>query len=286
MALPTNQSLPVSPVPNVAAADGQPVELFTLNGSAVYTGDSVTVSGGTSSGTGGSGVDAVARSVAASAYAIAVDGTNAASGALDAAIIAQGFGLSAYGVGTAAQARADVAYVLAEVGTNTGTAAYTAAGVAQSRADAAFSVAVDGTNMASAAYAMAQIGTAIPNYTAGGTMTGALVVSNVVVGVGTLPVSSAVNGTLYYDFTGSAYQITTASSGFRLSAKNRRTGAEVCAVIVSNGVQQAITYDTVFSWFGTQVPYTSTTSGKSILVPLTCLNGDGTNVVGATSAQI
>lgn len=255
MALPTNQSLPVSPVPNPAAADGQPVELFTLNGESVYTGGTVTVSG---TGGGGGTTDAVARSVAESAYDIAVDGTTVGLAALGAAIVAQGFGLTAYWVGTAAQ----------------------------SRADEAFSLGVAGTNVADAAYAMAQIGTSTPNYASGGTMTGALIVPNTVIGVGTLPVSSAVSGTLYYDFSGSAYQITTASSGFRLSAKNRRTGAEVCAVIVSNGVQQAITYDTAFSWFGTQVPYTSTTSGKSILVPLTCLNGDGTNVVGATSAQL
>lgn len=90
--MPTNQSLPVSPVPNAAAADGQPVELFTLNGDPVYTGGTVTVSG---SGGGGT-TDDVARSVADAAYDIAVDGTNAALAAQSTASAGSNVGLSAY----------------------------------------------------------------------------------------------------------------------------------------------------------------------------------------------
>ena len=44
MATLTGQILPITYVPNPAAADGAPVELFTLNGSPVYTGDVLTVS--------------------------------------------------------------------------------------------------------------------------------------------------------------------------------------------------------------------------------------------------
>lgn len=48
------QQLPVTYVPNPNAADGADVELFTLNGSPVYTGSDITVSGG-GGGSGGSG---------------------------------------------------------------------------------------------------------------------------------------------------------------------------------------------------------------------------------------
>jgi hypothetical protein len=203
--------------------------------------------------------------VAIDAYTLAVSGTNQAQAAYALAQIGTNTGSTAYSV-------AQSAWSLAQIGTNTGTAAY--------------NLASSGSNVAWAAYQLAQSGTTIPNFSAGGTMTGNLTVPNLIVGIGTVPVSNAISGTLYYDMTGAAYQITTASSAFHVSAKNLTNGAEICAVIVSDGTQRAITYNSVFSWFGTLIPYTSTTADKKILVAMSCFSGTGTNILGATSAQL
>jgi len=162
---------------------------------------------------------------------------------------------------------------------------------AQSIATAAYTLATTGTGTATVAQALAQqahveAGTKVD--LSGGVMTGNLTVPNLIAGTGTVPVSQAVSGTLYYSLTGPAYQVTTATSNFQVSVTNLTNGAETCAVIVSDGTQRAITYDSTFSWFGTQTPYTSTTSGKKILVALSCIlsPSTGTYVLGATSPQI
>ena len=211
---------------------------------------------------------------------VTVQGLNYASGTLSAATqSAQSTADAAYGLaqtGTnaaaSAQSTADAAYLLAQVGTNTGTAAY--------------QLAESGSNYAAAAYALAQIGTAIPNFGAGGTMTGNLKIPNMVVGVGTVPVSEAVSGTMYYDMTGPAYQITTASSPFWVSAKNLSEGAEICAVIVSDGTGRSIGYTGSFAWFGTLMPFTPATANNKILVAMTCISATGTNVIGGIAVQI
>ena len=73
-----------------------------------------------------------------------------------------------------------------------------------------------------------------------------------------------------------------------MSVTNLTNGAETCAVIVSDGTQRAITYDSTFSWFGTQIPYTSASSGKKLLVAISCISSPsaGTYVMGAASAQV
>lgn len=189
--------------------------------------------------------------IASSAFAIAVAGTDAAANAYD---------------------LANDAWILAQIGTNTGTAALT--------------LAESGSNTAWAAYVLAQVGTNIPDFSAGGTMTGNLTVPNLVVGTGTVPTSEAVSGTLYYDMSGPAYQLTTADVAFRVSAKNFTNGAEICAVIISDGTSRALTYESGFSWFGTQIPYTAATVNNKVLVALSCISATGTNVIGATSAQL
>jgi hypothetical protein len=119
-----------------------------------------------------------------------------------------------------------------------------------------------------------------------GTLTGNLYASNTVFGVGTLPVASAVSGTLYYDFAGSAYQQTTASGAFRLSAKNYRPGIAIVAQLISDGTARAITYDSAFAWFGTQIPSTVATTGKQILVTLTSTSSVASGVIAASTPQI
>ena len=224
------------------------------------------------SGTGSSNVDATARSVADFAYYLAQVGTNTGSTAYSVAQAAFSIAVIGTNAAATAQSTASAAYDLAQIGTNTGTAAY--------------NLATSGSNVAWAAYQLAQIGTTIPNFSAGGTMTGNLKVPNIIVGTGTVPVSDGVNGTIYYDMAGPAYQLTTASSPFQVSLKNTSNGAEICAVLISDGTQRAITYDSGFSWFGTQVPYTSVVSGNKILVAMSCISATGTNILGATSAQI
>lgn len=90
-------------------------------------------------------VDATARSIAQSGYAIAQIGTN---------------------TGSTAYSTAQSAYGIAQIGTNVGSTAYSVAQSAFSialsgsnTANGAFAIAVSGTNQATAAYVLAQIGT-------------------------------------------------------------------------------------------------------------------------------
>jgi len=114
----SNQQMPRTPVPNPAAADGEPVVLFTLNGEPVYTGSDVTASG-----TGGGTVDNTARATANSAFSISVIGTNAAATAQSTANSAQATGNSAFSVAVAGTNAAAAASTLATSGSNTGYAA-------------------------------------------------------------------------------------------------------------------------------------------------------------------
>lgn len=237
-----------------------------------------------------------ALSTANSAFSIAIIGTNAASAAQGAANTAesnaqtaQSTASSAFSVAVAgtnaaatAQSTADAGYALAQIGTNTGTAAYTLAQTGDSTANSAFVLAQIGTNTGTAAYNLAAA--ALP--TTGGTLTGNLYVPNTVFGVGTVPLSSGVNGTIQYDFAGSVYQQTTASGTIQVTAKNYRPGVTICAILASDGTQRAVGYDSTFAWFGTQIPYTSTTSGKQIIVTMTSTGNTASGILAATAAQL
>ncbi len=123
-------------------------------------------------------------------------------------------------------------------------------------------------------------------YDGAGTFASNVFASNTVFGVGTLPVASAVSGTLYFDFAGSAYQQTTASGTFMLSAKNYRPGIAIVAQVISDGTARAITYDNTFAWFGTQIPSTVATTGKQILVTLTSTSNAASGIIAASTPQI
>lgn len=103
----SNQQMPRTPVPNPAAADGEPVVLFTLNGEPVYTGSDVTASG-----TGGGTVDNTARATANSAFSIAVAGTNAAAAASTLATSGSNTGYAALQI-----AKAGTNYLISSSGT-------------------------------------------------------------------------------------------------------------------------------------------------------------------------
>ena len=143
-------------------------------------------------------------------------------------------------------------------------------------------IAVAGTNLASMALTWA--GTSVSK--SGGTMTGNLHTPMVVLGVGSVPASTAINGTLYYDFLGPAFQETTYDRTLKIGAKNYTAGAEIAAVLISDGTQRTVTYSTDFSWFGTQVPVTPSTANKKILVALASVGTVPSKVIGATTAQI
>lgn len=179
--------------------------------------------------------------------------------------------------GTSAIAVAEQALALAWSGTN-----------AISLANQALQLAWAGTNaitLANKALQLAWVGTAaVP--LSGGTMTGNLEVPNVFLGSGTVSTAQAVSGTIYYDFTGPGFQETTVDTNIWVSAKNLTPGAEICAVLLSNGAQKTIGYDSTFSWFGTQIPVTSATNGKKVLVPMSCTGTVSSKVNGASTAQL
>jgi hypothetical protein len=196
------------------------------------------------------------------ALAIAIAGTNLAQYAIT--LISEGTDASA------AMALAQHALIIAEVGTAT--------------ADVALRVAGTGTNLAYTALTTAWTGTAIPNFSNGGTMNGGLTVPRVIVSTGTVPVSQAVSGTIYYDMLGAAYQTTTASAPFTIAVSNQTNGAELCVIIVSDGSQRALGYaGGTYAWFGTRVPFTSPTAGNQVVVTFSCASNV---VMGATAAQI
>jgi hypothetical protein len=121
---------------------------------------------------------------------------------------------------------------------------------------------------------------------AGGTMTGNLRTPQIFLGSGTVPASDSINGTIYYDFTGPAFQETVVDRNLKISAKNYTAGAEISAVLISTGTIKTLTYDAEYSWFGTQTPYTSPTAGKKIIVPMASTGTVPSKVLGATTAQI
>ena len=103
---------------------------------------------------------------------------------------------------------------------------------------------------------------------------------------GSIPTGLAVNGTIYYNFLGPRFVETTFDRNVMISAKNFTPGAEVTVVLVSNGSQRPVAYDAQFSWFGTQVPFTSPTSNQKILVQLASTGTVATKVLGETQSQV
>lgn len=154
-------------------------------------------------------------------------------------------------------------------------------------------IAVAGTNAAAladahaqAALAAAWAGTTASLPLTGGTLSGNLRAPQVFLGAGTTPTSQAINGTIYYDFLGPAFQETTVDMNLVVSAKNYTPGAEISAVLVSNGNQRTLAYDAAFSWFGTQVPMTSAVANKKVLVALASTGTTPSNVLGASTPQL
>lgn len=167
---------------------------------------------------------------------------------------------------------------------------------AEPTAEEAYDEAVRAYNLANGAYEIAVAGT---NYadllatwsgthvsTSGGTLTGNLRAPQVFLGVGTLPTSSAVNGTLFYDFLTAAYHETTVDTDIVVSAKNITPGAEMSAVLISDGTPREITYDGQFSWFGTQVPRTSAVADKKVIVAMASTGTIASKVLAASTPQL
>jgi hypothetical protein len=240
---------------------------------------------------GASGVDQIARDLANNAYSIAVNGTDRLDDRIDAEIQARIHGDgTTYWAGTAYTNAAIAAIPASSSGsemfwagtnyTNGQVAIEAAARIAGD--NAIMGIAVAGTNLATTALTWA--GTSVSK--SGGTMTGNLHTPMIVLGVGSVPASSGINGTVYYDFLGPAFQETTVDRSFMVAAKNYTAGAEIAAVLISNGTQRAITYSVDFSWFGTQVPFSSTTANKKILVAMASTGTVPSKVIGATTAQI
>lgn len=139
-----------------------------------------------------------------------------------------------------------------------------------------------GTNhSANEAYALAAA--AVP--ASGGVMTGNLTVPLVIETVGTVPTALAVNGTLQYDLSGPAFQETLVDRNVVVSAKNLTAGVQVCAVLVSDGAQRNILYDSNISWFS-QVPATPLAADKKVLVTLTSIGTTAARVLGESAVQL
>ena len=216
---------------------------------------------------GASGVDQIARDLATSAYNIATNGTDRLDDRIDAEI----------------QARIHDDGTTYWAGTTYANGQVAIEAAARINGDnSIMGIAVAGTNLASMALTWA--GTSVSK--SGGTMTGNLHTPMVVLGVGSAPASTAINGTLYYDFLGPAFQETTYDRTLKIGAKNYTAGAEIAAVLISDGTQRTVTYSTDFSWFGTQVPVTPSTANKKILVALASVGTVPSKVIGATTAQI
>lgn len=156
-----------------------------------------------------------------------------------------------------------------------------------------FAVAVQGTNAANLAdihankalqTAWAGTNNSVP--LAGGTMTGNLRTPQIFLNSGSVGIGALQNGTMYYDFLGPAFVETQVDANMTVSAKNFTPGAEIAVCLVSNGQQKAISYDAQFSFFGTQMPYTSPTAGKKILIPLASTGTVASKVLGATQPQL
>ena len=223
----------------------------------------------------GTNTGIAATSVAGEAYVLASAGTDAATNAAAQADVAFDIAVVGTNAAYAANGAAGQAYALAQIGTNTGTAAY--------------NLATTGSNLAYAAYVMAQAGTQTPNFSAGGTMTGNLVVPNVTVGVGSYSYYSAsftgTVGTLAYSFAGPAYQRTTVNGAFVISTSNHRTGAEIAVILIPDGTIHTLAYaGSTVTWFGTTPPVQI--YDKAITVAMTCTTDSPVTVYGATSTQV
>ena len=176
----------------------------------------------------------------------------------------------------AAQTTATTALTTAWTGTSSAAAAQATANSAQTTAATALTTAWTGTSTANAAVPLS----------GSGTMTGNLHTPALITGSGSVATSSAVNGTVFYDLTGVGFQQTTVDQTTIVSAKNITPGAEIAIQLISNGTPKAIYYDSTFSWFGTQIPFTSATSGKKILVALGSYGSTASTVIGATQSQL
>ena len=223
----------------------------------------------------GTNAGIAATSVAGEAYVLASAGTDAATNAAAQADVAFDIAVVGTNAAYAANGAAGQAYALAQIGTNTGTAAY--------------NLATTGSNLAYAAYVMAQAGTQIPNFAAGGTMTGNLVVPNVTVGVGSYSYYSAsftgTVGTLAYSFAGPAYQRTTVNGAFAISTSSHRAGAEIAVILIPDGTIHTLAYTgSAVTWFGTTPPVQI--YDKAITVAMTCITDSPVTVYGATSTQV
>ena len=223
----------------------------------------------------GTNTGIAATSVAGEAYVLASAGTDAATNAAAQADVAFDIAVVGTNAAYAANGAAGQAYALAQIGTNTGTAAY--------------NLATTGSNLAYAAYVMAQAGTQTPNFSAGGTMTGNLVVPNVTVGVGSYSYYSAsftgTVGTLAYSFAGPAYQRTTVNGAFAISTSSHRAGAEIAVILIPDGTIHTLAYTgSAVTWFGTTPPVQI--YDKAITVAMTCITDSPVTVYGATSTQV
>lgn len=229
------------------------------------------------------------------AYALAQIGTNTGTAAYSLAQTGSNLAWAAYElaqVGTSAGSAlvvANAAYAMAQIGTNTGTAAYDLANLAYQTAisasgSAAGTVALDayhlaesGTNLARAAYLLAQIGT--NTGTAAYNLAGSIF--NSIFGIGTVPMSTAVSGTIQYDLAGSAYQITTVSADLTLGVKNL-PGHAVAIYLIPDGVAHTISYAGPFKWFNS--PPTSITD-KEVIFSFMADGAVATTVRAASASQ-
>ena len=216
--------------------------------------------------------------VAQEAYDIAVYGTNVANQAGTDAATA----LAAAYAGTAAAGTAvAVAADALSVATSIQGIAYDA--LLSSWAGTAAAAA--GITLANSALTAAYVGTAaavnrLP--LAGGTLTGNLVVPNVQVGYGTVPYASASSGTIYYDFTGPAYQATTVREGtVFVSGSNMAAGREIAVILQQTGVFKSIGFSSAFTWYGT-VPPTNVFT-KNVLIAMTSLGTNLSDVIAGVS---
>jgi hypothetical protein len=172
--------------------------------------------------------------------------------------------------------------VVIRQGTETGHTADEAWTLANTANDAAAAATV----LANQALAAAWAGTAASVPISGGTMTGNLRTPQIFLGAGTTATAQAINGTVYYDFLGPAFQETTVDADIMVSAKNYTPGAEISAILISNGAQRTLSYDAAFSWFGTQVPFMSPVADKKVLVALASAGTTPAKVIGASTPQI
>jgi hypothetical protein len=268
-----------------------------------------------------SGVDSLARSLAQSAYDLAAIGTNVGTTAYVLAEAGsnraeQAYALAASGGSGTALSLAQSAYDLAQSGTAgvdqthpiavAGTAlanlaitwigTLTEAGVdntARGLAQSAYSLAAIGTNVGTNAFNLATTGSNLawlayssqnssPNFSAGGTMTGNLVVPNTIVGVGT----TGYAGTLYANFTGPAYQQMSVNGALTVSGTNYRKGAEIAVILQADDVVHPLYMGGEIAstkWFGTTPP--SQIYTKDVLLALTCINDAPVSLIGAPTSE-